>query len=76
MLISLIPIDVEFEAEVDIPAKDISWVKVGDECRLKFDAFPFQQCGTLTGYIFYISQDAFNRKPQQDISTDDGGQLS
>ena len=76
MLISLIPLDVEFEAEVDIPAKDISWVKVGDSCRLKFDAFPFQQCGTLTGTITYISQDAFNRNPQQDIATDDGGELS
>lgn len=77
-LITLIPVDVEIEVEVDIPAKDISWVKIGDEARLKFDAFPFQQCGTLEGKVKYISQDAFARNPQRDMQTvaDDGGRLN
>lgn len=75
-LISLIPTDSEnFVAEIDIPARDISWIRLGDKCRLKLDAFPFQQCGTLEGEIIYISQDAFKRdnSMQERVRNDDGG---
>jgi len=75
-LITLIPTDSEnFVAEVDIPARDISWIRVGDKCRLKLDAFPFQQCGTLEGEIIYVSQDAFKRdgSMQERVRNDDGG---
>lgn len=76
-LISLIPTDSEnFVAEIDIPARDISWIRLGDKCRLKLDAFPFQQCGTLDGEVVYISQDAFKRDNsgmQERVRNDDGG---
>ena len=76
-LITLIPVDSEnYYAEIDIPARDISWVSTGDVCRLKLDAFPFQQCGTLDGEILYISQDAFKRDTasmQERVRNDDGG---
>ena len=76
-LITLIPTDVEnYVAEIDIPANDIGWIRIGDHCRLKLDAFPFQQCGTLGGEILYISQDAFRRgdtTPQGEVRNDDGG---
>ncbi len=78
-LVTLIPIGVTLEAEVDIPAKDIGWVKIGDKARIKFDAFPFQQCGTLDGEVIYISQDAFNKGVQsaeQTENTEDGGRQS
>ena len=78
-LVTLIPLDVPLEAEVDIPAKDIGWVKLQDKARLKFDAFPFQQCGTLDGTIVYISQDAFTKgvtSQEQTEGTDDGGEPS
>ena len=64
---------------MDIPAKDIGWVKLGDKARVKLDAFPFQQCGTLDGEVIYISQDAFNKGVQsaeQMENTDDGGKQS
>jgi HlyD family secretion protein len=75
-LVTLIPIDSEVRlAEIDIPARDISWIRVGDKSRLKLDAFPFQQCGTLDGEIVYISQDAFQRNGamQEPVRNDDGG---
>ena len=75
-LISLIPTDSEnFVAEIDIPARDISWIRLGDKCRLKLDAFPFQQCGTLEGEVIYISQDAFKRdnSMHERVRNDDGG---
>lgn len=60
-IITLIPTDVPLEAEIDIKAKDIGLVKVGDKGRIKFDAYPFQQHGTLDGEVRYISQDAFEK---------------
>ena len=36
-------------------------IKVGDTGRIKFDAYPFQQHGTLDGTVRYISQDAFEK---------------
>ena len=60
-LITLIPLDVPFEAEVNVMAKDIGKVLVDDSARIKFDAYPFQQNGTLDGRVRYISQDAFEK---------------
>jgi len=79
-LITLIPINEKFEVEVNIPAKDISWVRLGQTCRIKFDTYPFQQCGTREGKITYISEDAFTgneRMMSDDAMTGDaGGRLS
>ena len=79
-LITLIPINEKFEVEVYIPAKDISWVRLGQTCRIKFDTYPFQQCGTREGKITYISEDAFTgneRMMSDDAMTGDaGGRLS
>jgi HlyD family secretion protein len=36
-------------------------VKVGDPAKLKLDAFPFQQHGTLSAEVRTISEDAFRR---------------
>ncbi len=79
-LITLIPTDVELVAEVNVPAKDISRISLGNICRIKFDTFPFQQCGTLEGEIVYISEDAFtgnpNMLPDEQMYGDAGGKLS
>ncbi len=78
-LVTLVPIHVEMLAEIDIPAKDRGLLSAGDECRIKFDAFPYQQCGTLNGKIRYISQDTFNTgvvTPEQAAETDAGGRQS
>ncbi len=71
-LITLVPLTEKMEAEVDIPAKDIGHVKLDDSARLKFDAYPFQQYGTLDGKLRYISQDAFTRAPAESMQSTDG----
>lgn len=55
--ITLIPLDVPLEAEIDILPKDVGLLRLGDEARLKLDAFPFQRYGTLNGTLRYISAD-------------------
>ncbi len=79
-LVTLIPLNEKFEVEVHIPAKDISWVRVGQTCRIKFDTYPFQQCGTRDGKITYISQDAFTGQEgmmsDEAMTSDAGGRLS
>jgi len=79
-LITLIPLNEKFEVEVHIPAKDISWVRVGQTCRIKFDTYPFQQCGTRDGKISYISEDAFTGQEgmmtEDSMTGDAGGRLS
>lgn len=59
---TLVPLDVPLEAEAQIDSSDVGYVKVGDEVRLKIDAFPFQRHGTLKGRIRSISQDAYKRE--------------
>ena len=79
-LITLIPLEDKIEVEVNIPAKDISWVRVGQTCRVKFDTYPFQQCGTRDGKITYISEDAFTGNErmmtEDSMMSDAGGRLS
>ncbi len=56
---TLVPLDVVLEAEAQIAATDIGYVKPGDEVRLKVDTFPFQKHGTLKAKVRSISQDAY-----------------
>ena len=42
-IMTLVPLNTPLEAEVSIETKDIGYVHVGDEVRLKLDAFPFQR---------------------------------
>lgn len=58
---TLVPLNAKLEAEVQIDSADIGYVKVGDEAKLKLDAFPFQRHGTLSAKIRTLSEDAFRR---------------
>lgn len=58
---TLVPINAQLEAEVQIDSADIGYVKSGAEARLKLDAFPFQRHGTMNAKIRTISEDAFRR---------------
>lgn len=60
--ITLVPLDVPLEAEVNIAAKDIGLVGSGDTARLKLDAFPFQKHGVLDATLRTVSEDAFSDK--------------
>lgn len=58
-VITLIPMDAPLEAEVDILPKDVGLLRKGDVARIKLDAFPFQQYGTLEGKLRFISADTY-----------------
>lgn len=61
-LITLTPLDVPLEAEVDVSPQDIGWLAPGVSARVKMDAFPFQQHGILQGTIRNISTDTFESR--------------
>ncbi len=61
-LVTLIPLGVPLEAEVDIQPREVGRVRVGDEVKLKLDAFPFQQHGTLAGQLRFISADTYESR--------------
>ena len=58
---TLVPINVALEAEVQIDAVDVGYIKVGAPVHLKIEAFPFQRHGTLEGTVRTISEDSFRR---------------
>jgi hemolysin D len=59
---TLVPVGGAMEAEVQIDAVDVGYVKVGDKAEVKFDAFPFQKHGGIKSTIRLISEDAFKRE--------------
>ncbi len=61
-LITLVPINIRIDAEVNILPKDIGKVKIGDAGRIKLNAFPFQKHGTLDGKLYLISEDTFQEQ--------------
>lgn len=61
-LFTLVPLESELEAAVEIDSLDVGYVKVGDVSRLKLDAYPFQKHGTLDAKVRTISEDAFHRE--------------
>lgn len=61
-LFTLVPLGGDLEAEVQVDATDVGYVKQGDRVHVKMDAFPFQLHGTLTGELRTLSEDAFRRE--------------
>ena len=59
---TLVPVGELLEADIQIDAQDIGYVKLGDKVTVKLDAFPFQKHGYLTGSLRTFSQDAFRRE--------------
>jgi hemolysin D len=58
-LFTLVPLDAPLEADINVPAGDIGFIKVGDSVRLKLDAYRFLQHGTAKGVIQTISEGSF-----------------
>ena len=59
---TLVPIGDVLEADIQIDAQDVGYVKVGERVNVKLDAYPFQKHGMLFGSLRTISQDAFRRE--------------
>lgn len=69
-MITLVPLDSGLEAQVDILAQDVGLLRRGDRARIKLDAFPFQQYGTLEGTIASISADTYESHANAQEQTD------
>lgn len=67
-LVVLVPLDAKLEAEVNVEGRDVGELAVGQPVRLKLDAFPFQDHGTVAGRLRLISQDSAPRDeaPERD----------
>jgi membrane fusion protein, hemolysin D len=65
-LFTLMPTDTPLEAELRIASRDVGFLRRGDRCTLKVDAFNFIEHGTAEGKVSWISEGAF--------TTDDNGQ--
>ena len=51
------------EAEIDIAARDVGFIRPGDPVTIKFEAFNFAEHGTAHGKVRWISEDAFPPDP-------------
>ena len=65
-LFTLMPVNAPVEAEIRIASRDVGFVRAGDRCVLKIEAFNYMEHGTAEGTIRWISDNAF--------TTDDNGQ--
>jgi hemolysin D len=67
-LFTLMPVNAPVDAEIRIASRDVGFVRAGDNCVLKIEAFNFMEHGTAEGRIRWISDNAF--------TTDDNGQAA
>jgi hemolysin D len=68
VLFTLMPVNTRLEAEGAIASSDVGFVRQGDRCTLKIDAFRYIEHGTAEGRVRWISEGAF--------TTDDNGQAT
>ena len=61
-LFKLAPLGATMEIEVEIPGKDVSNVRIGDQVRIKLVTFPYQKNGWLEGTIRTIGEGSFEKE--------------
>ncbi len=54
--VQIVPADSALQAELFVPARAIGFVKVGQDVRILYDAFPYQHYGAYHGRIVRVSQ--------------------
>ncbi|MFC5354349.1 HlyD family type I secretion periplasmic adaptor subunit [Azospirillum himalayense] len=64
-LVTLVRIDSPLEAEVRIAPGDIGRLRIGDEVRIKVEAFPFQRHGTIDGRLRLISESTISMDAEE-----------
>jgi HlyD family secretion protein len=63
-LVTLVPDGARLYIEANVPSRDISYLRIGDEVRIKLEAFPFQRMGTLDGVLTVIGADSQPVNPE------------
>jgi HlyD family secretion protein len=72
-LVTLVPLKVPLEAEVQLDPRDIGFVRAGDQARVKFDAFPYQRHGTASASVQSLSEDLVQQPHQGEGGEDKRG---
>jgi hemolysin D len=58
-LFTLTPLDKPLEADLDIDAQNVGFVRPGDKVEVKFDAYRFLEHGTAKGIVKTVSEGSF-----------------
>jgi hemolysin D len=58
-LFTLVPLDAPVEADINVDAANIGFIKAGDPVQLKLDAYRFLRHGTAQGVIQTVSEGSF-----------------
>lgn len=56
IILNIIPQNSPLEMELLLPTRSAGFVQLGDEVRIRFDAFPYQKFGLVKGQITNIDQ--------------------
>ncbi|MCG2586646.1 HlyD family type I secretion periplasmic adaptor subunit [Massilia sp. TS11] len=75
-MFTIVPLNGQLEAEVQIDAADVGYVKKGALTHIKIDAFPFQKHGIVDGKVRTISEDSFRREQATPGAVSDSYYLS
>ncbi len=65
-LLSMVPLNEPIEVEARILPQDVGFIRQGDKCKVKIDAFPFQKHGSLQGILKSIGGDTITDPSRQD----------
>ena len=71
VLLTLVPVGEDLQAEVLVHHIDAGFVRVGQKARIKLAAYPFQKYGLLEGTVVHVSSDASDSPPNRRDATDD-----
>ncbi|MDO7362148.1 HlyD family efflux transporter periplasmic adaptor subunit [Acinetobacter geminorum] len=61
-VVNIIPENAILEAHLYLPSQAIGFIKIGQNVKLRYRAFPYQKFGQATGHIFSISDTAMNAR--------------
>lgn len=65
-IFKLVPQEHRLQAEIQVSPQDVGFLAIGQEVKIKLDAFPFQRHGSLNGVLISISQDALSMQAGSD----------
>ena len=58
-LFTVMPVNTPLEAEIRISSRDVGFIRAGDRCVLKIEAFNYMEHGTAEGVVRWVSDNAF-----------------
>jgi HlyD family secretion protein len=65
VLLTLVPVGEELQADVLVRHIDAGFVRVGQKAKIKLASYPFQKYGLLEGTVVYVSADASENAPSR-----------